>query len=385
MPAPASARVPLATWLAVAGFSAFWIMLGAMVAPSALHHDFLNLYNGASMARDGAFSQMHDPAFQFARQQSIDAPVPTLVPFVRLHWYATVLAPLSFFPQPVAFGLWIGVQTASLIALWIWCRRQWGGDALILCSLFLPAALGIAHGQDSVWIAWIVAGIYGFSRDRNSMAAGFLLGLGFLKFHLFLLWPLALLLDKRWRTIAGAAISVALQMLYSLIVAGWSGFLLYPALLLRKDIERLSPSPELMTNIQGLTANAHAGLWFRAIMTLIVILLVAAACWRAPHWRWTSAAAVGSILAAPHVYGYDASLLLVPLIACSFEQDVPKFVRVCAVALLAPLAFFAPLGGEPWAAITPLILLLFLVSLASSAWGSLPIYDLRSKQLEPLS
>jgi hypothetical protein len=360
-------------------------MLGAFVAPSSQHHDFLNLYNGATMAREGVFAQMHDPQVQLAHQRAIDPPVQYLVPFVRLHWYAALLSPLSLLPLATAFWLWIGIQTASLIALWVWCKRQWGGDALILCSLFLPAALGIASGQDCVWIAWIVAGIYGSSRDRSSLSAGFLLGMGFLKFHLFLLWPIALLLQKRWRSILGAALAVGLQLVFSLAVAGWSGLVAYPALLMRKDIERLSPSPELMTNVQGLTANAHAGFWFQAALTLIVVALTAGACWKAPLWRWTSAAAVGSLLVAPHVYGYDASLLLVPLIACVFEEGVPKRVRVGATALLAPLVFFSTLAGEPWAAATPLVLLLFLLSLASSAFATLPIYDLRSKDLEPAS
>src|SRR6478752_1390402 len=108
MSSPAQ-RVPVSTWLAVAGLSSFWIMLGAFVAPSSQHHDFLNLYNGATMAREGVFAHMHDPQVQLAHQKAIDPPVPYLVPFVRLHWYAMLLSPLSLLPLPIAFWLWIGI------------------------------------------------------------------------------------------------------------------------------------------------------------------------------------------------------------------------------------------------------------------------------------
>lgn len=376
-------KVPVSTWLAVAGFTSFWIMLGAFIAPSSQHHDFLNLYNGATMAREGVFSQMHNPEVQLAHQKAIDPSVPYLVPFVRLHWYAAFLSPLSFLPLATAFWIWIGIQIASLLGLWVWCKRQWGADSLILCSLFLPAALGIASGQDCVWVACIVAAFYATFKHR--MIAGFILGFGLLKFHLFLLWPMALLLNKRSRAFKGAAISVGLQLLFSLVVAGWSGLVAYPKLLLRTDIERLSPSPELMANIQGLAADAHEGFWFRVTLTVIVVALTAASCWKAPLWRWTSAACAGSLLVAPHVYGYDATLMLVPLVACVLEKDVPKIVKICATALLAPLVFFSTLAGAPWAAATPVVLLLFLASLASSSIASLPMYDLRSKGLEPVS
>ena len=51
----------------------------------------------------------------------------------------------------------------------------------------------------------------------------------------------------------------------------------------------------------------------RGLLVGVVILLVAAACWRAPLWQWIAAASAGSLLVAPHVYGYDAGLLLLSI------------------------------------------------------------------------
>ena len=51
----------------------------------------------------------------------------------------------------------------------------------------------------------------------------------------------------------------------------------------------------------------------RGLLVAAVIALVCIACWRAPLWRWVAAASTGSLLVAPHIYGYDAGLLLASL------------------------------------------------------------------------
>jgi len=89
----------------------------------------------------------------------------------------------------------------------------------------------------------------------------------------------------------------------------------------------------------------------------------AAACWRAPLWRCVAAASAGSLLAVPHVYGYDAGLLLIGLWLAMFESG-DKRARIAATVLLTPLPLLLGLAGAPWAAATPLALLAFLFSLA---------------------
>jgi hypothetical protein len=76
-----------------------------------------------------------------------------------------------------------------------------------------------------------------------------------------------------------------------------------------------------------------------------------------------AAASAGSLLVVPHVYGYDAGLLLVGLWLAMFESR-DKGVRIAATVLLTPLPLFLGLAGAPWAAATPLALLAFLSSLA---------------------
>jgi len=371
-PAGRSARrsshsVPLYAVLAVIAFCAFWTSLGSMLVKGAKLHDFLSFYTGASLARHGDFDGMYVPGVQLQLQRE-HAQLPDLVPYIRPPFYALVLTPLAWVPFGAAFWAWLMVQSAVLISTWIWAFRRWGADALIFGSMYLPTALGIAHGQDCVLIAAIVLGIYSLARRDRDFLSGMVLGLGLIKFHLFLLWPLALLIQKRWRMLAGACVAVSIELLASLALAGTTGIAKYFALLRMNDLPHLSPSPELMINVRGLALNLGIdNAAVTGVLTVAVVVLTAAACWRAPLWRFVAAASAGSLLVVPHVYGYDAGLLLVGLWLAVFESGFEsggKGVRIAATVLLTPLPFFLAMAGAPWAAATPLALLVFLASLA---------------------
>jgi Glycosyltransferase family 87 len=370
--------VPLYAVLAVLAFCAFWTLLGSILVPGARWNDFLNLYTGASLAREGVFAGMHVPAVQLQREQDYAPQIRELIPFVRPSFYALLLAPLAWMPFGPAFWVWLGAQATVLAGTWAWAFRRWGADALIFGSMYLPTALGIAHGQDCVLILAIVLGTYSLADREKDFLSGAVLGAGLIKFHLFLLWPLALLIQRRWRMLAGACAAAAVELLVSLALGGPSGIARYAALLRMKDLRNLNPAPELMINTRALALNfgtdntAVAGLLIAA-----VVILTGVACWRAPLWRWVAAACAGSLLVSPHAYGYDAALLLVALWLAVF-QNKAKGPRITATLLLTPLPFLAGLGGSPWAATAPLALLAFLTSLA---WMSLRVMNPESFSL----
>jgi hypothetical protein len=362
------ARLPLYAVLAVLAFCAFWVLLGSILVPGARLHDFLNLYAGASLARDGAFAGMHAPEVQLQREHEYVPQLKELVPFVRPPFYALLLAPLAWLSFGPAFWAWLGVQAAVLIGTWAWAFRRWGTDALIFGSMYLPTALGIAHGQDCVLILAIVLGTYILAHREQRFWSGVVLGAGLIKFHLFLLWPFMLLIQRRWRMLAGACAAVAVEVSISLLLAGPSGIAKYVALLRMTDLRHLSPSPELMINVRGLAMNLRIdNMAVTGLLTAAAVILTVVACWGAPLWRAVAAASAGSLLVAPHVYGYDAGLLLAGLWLAMFEscrQSAAQAPRITAAVLLTPVPMLLGLAGSPWAAATPLALLMFLASLA---------------------
>jgi alpha-1,2-mannosyltransferase len=365
-------RVPLQTWVAVLALCLMWVGLGSIIVPGARKHDFLNLYTGASLALEGNFTHLHSPQVQLNRERQFVPELPALVPFVRPPFYALLLAPLALLPFGMAFWVWLAVQTTLLFGCWAWALSRWGPDALTFGAFYLPTALGIATGQDCVVMLAILITSYTLSEKGDNFPSGAVLGLGLIKFHLFLLWPVALLIQRRWRMMLGACAAVAAECLVSLWLSGTHGIAEYVQLLRNKDIERLNPSPELMIDLQGLAINLHIdALLFRALLVGVVILLVAAACWRAPLWRWMAAASTGSLLVAPHVYGYDAGLLLLSIWLAIF-MSTDKWKRIAATLICTPIPFLMNLAGPPWAATTPIALLLFLISLNRRSEAGVP-------------
>ena len=363
-PSHSLARLPVSTLLAVGGFCVLWIVLGSQIVPGARKHDFLNLYTGGSLALDGNFRHMDSPDVQLSRERQFVPELNALVPFVRLPFYALFLAPLALIPFGPAFWVWLAFQSSLLVACWIWALRRWGPDAVIFGAMFLPTALGIAHGQDCVLMLAIVVAAYALSEENRDLAAGIALGAGLIKFHLFLAWPVALLIQKRWRMLIGSAIMVAAELLLSLILAGPAGLNQYFALLRKKDIEHLNPSPELMINLHGMAMNLGLNtIAVRGLLVALVLAIAAAACWRAPWWRSIAAVSIASLTIAPHVYGYDAGLLLLSVWLGIFVCT-DKWTRIAATLVATPLPYLMTLAGSPWAAATPIALLLWLALLS---------------------
>jgi len=346
-----------------------WTFMGAMITPTSKHHDFLNIYTGAKLALDGRFNELHAIDVQLEQERVYVPRLPDLVPFVRPHVYALVLAPLALIPFESAFWVWIASQTLLLFGCWYWAYRQYPADSLVFSALYLPTALGIASGQDCTVMLVISVASYHLLRLDKPLASGAVLALGLVKFHLFLLWPFAMLVAHEWKMLAGFSLVGAVEALASLALGGITGAKHYVAMLTNKDLERLSPSPELMINTQSIAANLADGnnaVW--AACTLLVAIGWWIAIRNAPRWRWWLATAVAGLLVTPHVYGYDAGLMLLPVWLALFE-NTEKRLRIVATFVSTPLPFLISLADKPWSVVAALALLTLLAATAMSTIG----------------
>jgi hypothetical protein len=362
-PRPVSAGVPITTIVFVAILILFWGVQGIAALDRAWEHDFLNIYTGSQLAREGQFSLLHDREAQRRVQQQLVPTVGELIPFVRPHFYAFALAPLSSLSYRQAFWSWIAAHTILLLACWVWAARRFGSDALIFGALFFPTAAGIANGQDCVVMLIIAMASFRLAERDRWLLSGLVLGLGLIKFHLLLLTPAAMLIQKRYRMLGGFCLTGLSAAIVSLVLGGWMGVRSYIDLLLAKDLPRLSPAPERMVNIHSLPANfgidqpVVAAMLFAAVAAVMICGVRAA-----PLWRWFSVMLLGSTLAAPHVYAYDQSLLLLPVwLALFLSRD--QITRTTAVVMATPLAFYGLSIGPPWSVAPALVSVGFFLAL----------------------
>ncbi len=350
--------------LAVSCAVLFYCAVGSNIIPTAERHDYLCVYAGAALAHAGDFAHIHDPERIFAFERTIFPDLPRVVPFERPAIYAAVLAPMAAIPFRIAFWTWIGAQAALLAMCWGWAAWKFGPSGLIWSALFLPTAYGIANGQDCVVLLALMIAAYECAERGWLGVSGFAIGLTVFKFHLLLLFPVLMLVSRRFRMLAGYAAGGAVIFLVSLALDGWGGLMRHYELLRRKDIAELSPSPEMMANIHAIPANLGIDATAVSIALAAAVAAIAIyAAWNAPLWRWFAAAVAGSLVMIPHVYNYDVAVMLAPVLLAIFRAET-KTLKVAAMTLALPCVFWLPAAGPPWAMGPALAMLFFLIAIA---------------------
>ena len=358
-------RIPLTTLAVVILASAFWIALGSLVIDYAQHQDFLSFYLGGLTARKAGFSHLYDVDLIAQLQLGLLGAHRNVVPFTRPPVYALLIAPLTLLPLAPAFWVWVSAQVGALLACWRWLALRFGYDALIFAALYFPTSVGIYNGQDPIWMLAIFLGSYALLERERELAAGAALGLGLIKFHLLFLIPAAMILDRRWRMLAGFCATGAALAGASILLGGPGIVGAYYTLLLgRHDLPTMAPPDELMIGVRSLAWNlgVHSPLVTGPLIVLPV-LLAGIAAWRAPLWRWFSAASIGTLLVAPHVYRYDAGILLLPLLLAIY-QSPSRFTRIVAATAAIPIPYMAAFFGPPYSGLPALLLVALLGALA---------------------
>jgi hypothetical protein len=295
-------------------------------------------------------------------------PEAVAAPSARPQFYAFLLSPLARFPQHTAFLVWIGIQVSLLFACWTWAVLRFGADALILGALSLPCCLGISYGQDCVLMLAIAVGGYALAKKKSYWAAGAVLALALIKFHLILFLAPAMLLGRRWKMFGGFVGMGTALIGWCYLLGGQQGLEMYAAMLRNKE---LNAAPEPMIGIQGMLANLHADFDVLRIVLALVALIATGFVLRErqPLWRWMSLAITASLFAAPHAYGFDAGIMVLPIwLVQAYSRKTAT--RAVFAALATPLPFLAGQAGPLWSILTPLCLAACFCTLTWEAWTS---------------
>jgi Glycosyltransferase family 87 len=358
-------RVSKTALLIAAGLMAFWATLGGSILVHFYKYDFLCYYIGGTLARHGRFADLYRPAAQMEVQRLVAPGVTEPRPFVRPPWFAFAIAPLTRLSLVHAYAVWIAALLITLLATWAWATARFGESALLLAVLFLPANLGICFGQDSAAMLAALCISYVLLTRGKHLESGAALGLGLMKFHLLLLFPIWMIVQKRWRMLAGFAATGAACLAAAIALLGPQGLLNYANTLLHGQTELLGHSPDTMANIYSLPANF--GMEWKPLDAALAAVVVGIAVYglrRAADWRAIAIAGTASVLISPHAFGYDATLLLLP-IWLVIEHATRKLSRYVALIVAAPVTFFFALAPQPLRCIPALVLLAFLITMAT--------------------
>lgn len=341
-------------YLAFAGLLLTNAKNGLDPAGTPLGYDFTAFHTAARLAAEGQAATTYDDKAMIAAQR---AAFPGGI--VRLPWnyppsFLLLLLPLAALPYAWAWVAWTGATVAAHAAL---ARAIWPLGIFWPLMLAPAAALDLLFGQNGLLsLALLGAGMA--LLPTRPFLAGLVLGLLSYKPHLAVLVPVALLVGREWRALAGAAASAVGLVGLSAAALGTEAWLVF----LRKAADpggvavssssdwHAIPSALVMVKDFGgddmLAVSIHAAVALFAVMALIRIWMRPSAL----HWRG-AALAIAILLATPYTRLYDFTLLALPIAA--FASAAPRPSRweqaVQAAIWLLPLwllnfGMIVPLG-----------------------------------------
>jgi hypothetical protein len=312
--------------------------------------DFSAFYSGGALAGS---PQLYSPDAAFAVQEKAIGCHHENIVFIKPPFYALLMWPFAQLPFVPAFYLFRVLILASVgVFLWLWPGDRWAAAAA--CAWSVPLAATFTVGQDVVLVLVAVLGAYRALRAGRPFAAGVLLGLCAIKFHLFLLLPLLLWRRRLWGTVAGGTSVCAIWLALCFAAAGPGWISEYRAAL---SGPRMNPYAYNMVNLLGLFNYDSAWVWPAAA---VVALLCAYLIWRGSLEVALSAVLVGGVLITPHTTVCDATLYLPALLLARRMESAA--VRAIAGFALTPLYLLLPSGTLQVAMLAILVAGVWVVS-----------------------
>jgi hypothetical protein len=239
---------------------------------------------------------------------------------------------------------------------WIWraCPNlgDFGGTVAVVAIAF-PAFFDlIAWGQTSALaLACFTAGFL-LLRDKREFAAGLALGCLIFKPQLALAAAVVFIVGGRWRLMAGAALSTAVQIGAGIAYYGVDPF--------RSWLRTLQAVPALLPSFEPRPYQTHCLRtfwsmlvpWSGAAFGLYAISAIVVLAWTIGIWRWReslslkySALLLATVLISPHLTVYDLVILAPAMLLLTdwliSHRSAPQgtgtlIYLTCALPLLGP-------------------------------------------------
>jgi hypothetical protein len=343
--------VHLWTWVFMASF-----YLGG-------HSDFRQIYAAAQMVRTGEASHLYDPVAQ-DRAQNKFVGVDRIIPFIRPAYELLLFLPLTFLSYLQAYFVLLATNLLLLCLVYRLMRPKmenlariypWLPAAMLLA--FLPIAIALIEGQDSVLLLLLFATAMACMDRGRETLAGVLVGLGMFKFQLTIPLALIFLLWRRWDVVKGILLSAVPVAAISIWMVGFEQIRLYIRwlLLMAQPSPRMDVYPLMtinrMMNLHGLVfgilGSNVSPFWIAAITIVasaIVILRLARIRPCGPDAFLY--ALLASAVLSYYLFFHDSSSLFIP-IAIALDRFVAKEAssdrRGKTVFRLAALLFVFPL------------------------------------------
>ena len=335
------------------GFAIFAVMPVSRMMSAK--NDFVHWYVGGLLF---GTPDLHIQEANQQKQRELIGDVLSDSYFIRPTFYALLLKPLTFFSYKTAYLVF---QAFSLLCLAVFLRiysRKWP-ELLTHAAMSIPVICNLVNGQDvTLLLLFCTVSLVLASRGKD-FASGLVFSLCAIKFHLFILTPVAMVAKRRWGIFFGALAGEIVLFLLGLTGGGWKVFLSLVALLNKPENH---PYPEVMPNLRGLVYSVAGGsVPLLIFLCIIVLLLTLYLIIKAPTYEKGFAfALIGGLLLNFHAYIQDPMLLLLTS-ALLLDGTESKVFRLLTQFILLPVPYLLLLYGPPYSGMFALLLIASLI------------------------
>lgn len=294
----------------------YWLLDGQ---GQPIASDFVNVWAAGQLALGGHAPSAYD--WTIHRAAEVSAIGHPFEGYFGWHYpppffFAAIV--LAMLPYTVAALAWLAV-TLPLYAATV--RMIVGARVGILLALGFPAALWNAvAGQNGFLTAALIGATLSLI-ERRPVAAGVCLGLLSYKPQFGLLFPIALLAGRCWRTIAAAAATVIAMIAVSTLafgIASWRAFFEWMPVTSRIVLGEGRADWNRLQSVFGFIRSHGGGETFAWSAQIgLAVVLAAAVAWlwhgRQPFALKAAGLVAASLLATPYVYTYDLVILAIPV------------------------------------------------------------------------
>jgi hypothetical protein len=277
--------------------------------------------------------------------------------YLRLPVFAFVLRPLARLPYRTAYYVWQALSFTALVgfvALW-----PGGGRGLLLLAAFwsFPLMANFVNAQDVTFLLLFLVLAWRYHAS-SPWVAGISFGLCALKFHLFLLVPVLLIAQRKWR-ILGWAAATLLVLLGASTAVSTSHWI--PQFIGIAFTSGANPYDYAMPNLHALVYGLPHALQWELLGDAFVAAMVAWLASRSGFSLALGATLIGGLLVSHHAYFSDA-LVLLPALLIVIREVNSTTPRLLAGVLLSPLPFLV-YPRVPFTAPIPILSLFLLIAL----------------------
>jgi arabinofuranan 3-O-arabinosyltransferase len=314
-------------------------------------NDFVNVWAAGRLALDGTAPAAYDWALH--RAAEVRAVGYDFDGYYGWHYpppaffFAAALATL---PYLVAAVIWLLTTLAAYSAA---IAGILGLRTGILFALGFPAAIwNVTAGQNGFLTAALIGGTLGLL-ERHPALAGICLGLLTYKPQFGVLFPIVLIADRRWLTIAAATVTTIALAALSWLVFGsgsWAAFVHWAPLSSHALIDQGALDWYRLQSVFALV-RAHGGseplAW--TVQGVVSLALAVGLVWlwksQAAFALKAAALAAGALLATPYLFMYDLVVLAVAvafLLRFALAHEFLSRIEIAALGAAGALILIYP-------------------------------------------